>query len=58
LQAHGVNYILLREETLCSWFHCSLADWLQRMHAEVVQTIPLNLRAATGPADWCLVKLK
>ena len=57
LKARGVAYILLREETLDTWFHSSLADWLLRMNAQVVQKIPLNLRASRGPLNWYLVKL-
>jgi hypothetical protein len=57
LQARGVEYILLREDTLTNWFHCPLADWLQRMNAQVVWKIPLNLRASRGSLDWYLVKL-
>jgi hypothetical protein len=57
LKARGVGYILLREETFVSWFHCPLAAWQQRMNAQVVQKFPLNLRASRGPLDWYLVKL-
>jgi len=32
-------------------------DWFKKMNAQLIQTIPLNLRAATGPADWYLLKL-
>jgi len=57
LKAHGVEYILLREEALGLFFNCPLADWLRQMNAQVVQKIPLNLRASRGPLDWYLVKL-
>jgi hypothetical protein len=57
LQARGVGYILLREETLTAWFHCPLDVWLKKMNASVVWKLPLNLRAARGPLDWYLVKL-
>jgi hypothetical protein len=56
LKAHGIEYVLLREQAL-GWFHCPLDDWLKRMNAQVVRKIPLNLRASTGPLDWYLVRL-
>jgi hypothetical protein len=42
---------------LKKWFKCSLDDWLKRMNAQVVQKVPLTLRAAVGTTDWYLVKL-
>ena len=57
LKARGVEYVLLHEETFEQRFHGPLGDWLKKMDAQVVQKIPLNLRAARGPLDWCLVKL-
>lgn len=57
LQAHGIEYVLLREDTLNDLFHCSLDDWLKKMNAQVVQKFQLNLRASFGPLDWYLVKL-
>ncbi len=57
LKARGIEYVLVREQAVGQWFHCPLADWLQRMNAQVVWKMPLDLRASTGPLDWCLVKL-
>ncbi len=57
MKAHGVTYVLLREDAFEQWFHCPLNVWLERMNAHVVRTFPLNLRAASGPLDWCLIKL-
>ncbi len=57
LKARGVEYVLVRPEVLKNWFQCSLDDWLKKINAQAVQKIPLNLRAATGPQDWFLVKL-
>jgi hypothetical protein len=57
LKARGVGYILLREETLVSWFHCPLVVWQQRVNAEVAGKVTLNLRASAGPLEWYLVKL-
>ena len=58
LKARGVEYILARDEVFGKWFNCSLDDWLKKMNARVVQTIPLTLRASTGPRDWYLVRLQ
>lgn len=57
VKARGVEYILLREEFL-AWHGYTLETWLQRMNAQVVKTIPLNLHASTGPLDWYLVRLR
>lgn len=57
LKAKGIEYVLLRKEALESFFKCPLADWLRQMNAQVVQRIPLNMRASRGPLDWYLVKL-
>ncbi len=56
LKAHGVKYILLREQIL-GWYDQTLDSWLKQMNAQVVKKIPLDLRASTGPLDWYLVKL-
>jgi hypothetical protein len=57
LKSRGIEYILLREAAVNSYFHCSFTSWLLQMNAQVVQKIPLNLRASVGPLDWYLVKL-
>jgi hypothetical protein len=56
VKARGVEYILLKEKNF-GWSNYTLEDWLQRMNAQVVWKIPLNLRASSGPLDWYLVKL-
>ncbi len=53
----GIEYILVKADTLESLFGCSPDDWFKRMNAQVVQKIPLQLLAAKGPLDWYLVKL-
>jgi len=58
LKRQGIEYVLLREETLKICFKCSLDDWLKQMNAQVVQKIPLNLRASRGALDWYLVQLR
>jgi hypothetical protein len=58
LRRQGVEYILVKEQVLVQWFKCPLDDWLKHMNARVIQKIPLNLRASSGPLDWYLVKLQ
>ncbi len=57
LKARGVGYVFIKPAMLEDFFHCSLDDWLKRTNAQIIQKISLNLRAATGPSEWLLVKL-
>ena len=56
-KARGIEFVLLREQAIGQWFHCSSDIWLQQMNARVITKLPLNLRASTGPAEWYLVRL-
>ena len=56
LKRRGIEYVLVRTESFQNWFGCSPDDWVRRMNAQLVQKIPLVLRAATGTQDWYLVK--
>ena len=58
LKARGVEYILVRGEVFGLWFNVSLDDWLKKLNAQVVQPVPLTLRASAGPRDWYLVRLQ
>jgi hypothetical protein len=58
LKARGVEYILVKPEVFGGWFDGTPDDWFQRMNAEVVQKIPLNLRASDGVRDWYLIQLQ
>jgi len=57
LKARGVEYILVSDDIFKKHFSSSLDNWLKKMNAQTVQKISLNLRAATGPAGWYLIKL-
>lgn len=57
LKSRGIHYILFRTSVAESWFQVPLDTWLQQHDAQIVQTIPLQLRASAGPKDWYLVKL-
>jgi hypothetical protein len=56
LKAQGVQYVLARSTLFGNRFP-DFNDWKTKMNAVVIKTIPLNLRAGTGPLDWYLVKL-
>jgi hypothetical protein len=58
LKARGIKHVLVKTKGFDFRFGCPLEDWLQRMNARIVQTVPLRLRAAEGPADWDLVELQ
>jgi hypothetical protein len=57
LKRRGIEYVLVQTESFENWFGCPPDDWVKKMNAQVVQKIPLQLRAASGPRDWYLVKL-
>jgi hypothetical protein len=57
LKAGGVQFILVKTEGFDGRFDSSVDDWVARMNAQVVQKIPLRLRAGTPATDWWLVKL-
>lgn len=57
LKARGIEFILVKRDVFGKWFNDPLDDWLKKMNAQVVQKIPLKLRASADPLDWYLVKL-
>ena len=58
LKALGIEYILVKPDAFGKWFNGTPEDWFKQMNAKVVQTNPLNLRAADGVRDWYLVQLQ
>ncbi len=59
LRARGVQYILLNPLNYNQAFYTiPFNQWLAQQNAEVVQTIPLTLRATLGSENWLLVKIK
>jgi hypothetical protein len=58
LKRRGIEYVLMKPDSIESWFGCSADDWFRRMNAQIVRKITLELRAAAGPRDWYLVKLR
>jgi hypothetical protein len=57
LKTKGVGYILLKTEGFEWRFGCTTGTWAARMNAQLVQKIPLRLRAGSPASDWWLVKL-
>ena len=57
LQARKIQYVLLNENKLKSWFHTDLAGWQKNMGAEIAAKIALHLRASAEPSEWVLLKL-
>ena len=58
LKRRGIEYVLVKTADFEAWFGCSPADWIERMHAQVLQKIPLRLRAGSPVSDWYLVELR
>lgn len=58
LKRRGVQYILVKGEVFGNWFPESQDGWLQKMNARIVKKFSLDLRAALGPKEWYLVKLR
>jgi hypothetical protein len=57
LKQRGIGYVLVNAEKFPTWFNLTPEEWAKKMNAEVVWTIPLNLRASEGPRNWSLIKL-
>jgi hypothetical protein len=58
LKAQGVSFILLGAYGLSRISSEGLEVWLTRLNADLVQTVPLALRAGDQPQDWYVVKLR
>ena len=59
LRRQGVGYVLVNPASVgFGKWSGSFDGWLKTMNAEVVQTIPLRLRAGAGAGDWYLVRLR
>jgi hypothetical protein len=57
LKKRGIEYVLANAEKIPTWFRLTPEEWTRQMNAEVVQRIPLTLRAGFGPREWLLIKL-
>ena len=58
IRNQGVKYIWVNDEKFNMLFHVKFEDWLVRMNADRLQTIPLHLRAGQGPVNWHLIRLR
>jgi hypothetical protein len=54
----GIKYVLVSSFVLSQHCRIPLDEWLTRNNAEVIQRMSLELRAARGPTDWYLVRLR
>jgi hypothetical protein len=58
LRDEDVSYIWVNEEKFTMLFPGTFEAWLDRIRAEQLQTISLQLRAGQGPVAWHLVRLR
>ncbi len=58
LRAQEIKYVLVNAGVVTQNQHATVADWLARYDAEVIERMTLELRASVGPTEWLLVKLR
>ena len=58
LLAQGLHLIWVNPERYARFFQMPFDEWLRQMNAEVVQTLPLTLRAGDKTVSWQLVRLR
>ena len=58
LHRAGIHYVLVSAQKFPILIPTPFDDWLAGIHGEIIQTIPLNLRAGQPPVNWLLVKLR
>jgi hypothetical protein len=58
LRAEGIKYIWVNDEKFAMLFKGTVAAWLEKIRADRLQTISLQLRAGEGPIPWHLVRLR
>ncbi len=52
LETRGIHWLVIGSEAFHNQMGGSLADWLLRMNAELVATIPVQARAGHAALDW------
>ncbi len=57
LRQRGICYVLADEQDLATYFHCTVKQWVRRIHGKVLAEVTLLLRVTEGPSRWYLVKL-
>jgi hypothetical protein len=57
LHRRGIEYVLIPRLKLEQMFHCPAEAWVHRVGGTVVDVIPLDIRAGSGPQEWWLVRL-
>lgn len=58
LRARHIEYVLASSNGLAIQWNKSINEWLRQVDGELVQTLPLLLRAGPGPSDWYLVRIR
>jgi hypothetical protein len=58
MRARGIEYVLASSETFTNNWKSSLGPWLQQANGEVVEQMPIELRAGRGPKEWYLIRLR
>jgi hypothetical protein len=56
IRQRGIEYILLNQRDF-RFIGMPLDDWLAKINAKKIATIPMTIRAGFGSEDWLLVKL-
>jgi hypothetical protein len=57
LRKNGIEYVLLNPKKLEMLFGRAVEEWLAEMQGQVVEVIPLRLRAGQETAPWYLVRI-
>lgn len=58
LRRQGIKYVLVSTTVLAVQYQTTIEEFLPQLDGEIVQTLPLALRAGTGIKDWHLVKIR
>jgi hypothetical protein len=57
LHTRGIEYVVVNTAILERGFHQPIEQWLAKMQGKMEAKLSLELRASSGPSDWCLVRL-
>jgi hypothetical protein len=54
LDARGVHWLIISPDAFHMQMSEPFPEWLSRMNAELVETVPVEARAGRGPMGWQL----
>ncbi|MDB6019657.1 MAG: hypothetical protein JWR19_4146 [Pedosphaera sp.] len=57
LRQRGIQYVLVNTATLEERSGLTLDQWVEKNHLDIIQMVPLNLRASAGAVPWPLVRV-